>query len=174
MLPTSSHAVLPMKEGSSRCQPMTSNLYIFMATNGSAKHQSAFRRGPVLLGGGIFFLPSWREVPALMSEFCTYLNTEWDGGDVFHLGAYALWRVAAIHPFMDGNGRVARSLCFALMRAKDGRLRPCRLDRREYIARLKQADQLFEETRNFRLSTAPVEEWLREVFEQKSLKDPSD
>ena len=43
-----------------------------------------------------------------------------------------------------------------------------------YIARLKQADQLFEETHDFRLSTAPVEGWLREVFEQKLLNDPSD
>jgi Fic family protein len=100
-----------------------------------------------------------------MSEFCTYLNTEWDGGDVFHLGAYALWRLAAIHPFMDGNGRVARSLCFALMRAKDKRLGPCRLDRSAYIASLKQAHQLFADTHDIRLSTKPVEEWLRKIFE---------
>ena len=138
----------------------------FMVTNGSVKHQGEFRRGPVLLGGGIFFPPSWKEVPALMSEFCMYLNTGWDGGDVFHLGAYALWRLAAIHPFMDGNGRVARSLCFALMRAKDESLPPRRLDRKEYIARVKQADQLFEETRDIRLSTQPVEEWLRKIFER--------
>jgi Fic family protein len=99
-----------------------------------------------------------------MSELCMYLNTEWDGGDMFHLGAYALWRLAAIHPFEDGNGRVARSLCFALMRAKDRRLRPCRFDRRNYVASLKQADQLFEETHDR----------LRKVSEQKLLKDPSD
>ena len=146
----------------------------FTAMNGSVKHQSEFRRGPVFLGGGIFFPPSWREIPALMSEFCMYLNTEWDGGDMFHLGAYALWRLPAIHPFMDGNGRVARSLCFALMRAKDGRLRPCRFDRRTYVAKLKQTDQLFEKTHEIHLSTKPVEAWLRKVFEQMLLKDPSD
>jgi hypothetical protein len=76
-----------MKEGSSRCQPMTFNLYILWRRT-SAKHQSAFEE--VLSCWVVGFLPSWREVPALMSEFCTYLNTEWDGGDVFHLGAYAL------------------------------------------------------------------------------------
>ena len=103
-----------------------------------------------------------------------YLNTEWDGGDMFHLGAYALWRLPAVHPFMDGNGRVARSLCFALMRAKDGRLRPCRFDRRTYVAKLKQTDQLFEKTHEIHLSTKPVEAWLRKVFEQMLLKDPSD
>ena len=101
-----------------------------------------------------------------MNEFCMYLNTEWDGGDFFHLGAYALWRLAAIHPFMDGNGRVARSLCFALMRAKDRHLGPCRLDRSAYIASLEQANQLFADTHDIRLSTKPVEEWLRKSFER--------
>src|SRR5262249_46249943 len=130
----------------------------FTVMNGSVKHRGEFRRGSVFLGGEIFFPPSWREVPALMSEFCIYLNTEWEGGDLFHLGAYALWRLAAIHPFMDGNGRVGRSLCFALMRAKDKRLQPCRFDRSRYVERLSQADRLFEETHDIHLSTRPVEE----------------
>ena len=114
-----------------------------------------------------------------MNEFCIYLNTEWDGGDLFHLGAYALSRISAIHPFKDGNGRIARSLCFALMRAKDVRWRACRWssdiiskDRSKYLAKLNEAHQLFEETHDIRLSIAPVEGWLREVFEQNLLNDP--
>ena len=145
-----------------------------MVVNRSVKRRGEFRRGSVFLGGDIFFPPSWKEVPALISEFCTYLNTEWEGGDVFHLGAYALWRLAAIHPFEDGNGRVARSLCFALMRVKDGRFRPCRFDRSKYVASVKQAVRLFAETHDIHLSTRPVEEWLRKVFEQALLKTGRD
>ena len=159
MLTTSSHAVSPSKGRQLSLSADDVRSLHFMAMNGSVKHRGEFRRGPVLLGGGIFFPPSWREVPALMSEFCMYLNTEWGGGDVFHLGALrAIWRLSAIHPFEDGNGRVARSLCFALMRAKNMlRWRGCCLDRRKYVARLKQADRLFEETHDVHLSTTPVE-----------------
>ena len=143
-----------------------------MAMHGSVKRPGAFRTGSIAMLGGIIFPPSWKEIPALMSECCMYLNTEWFSSDLFHLGAYALWRISAIHPFEDGNGRIARSLCLGLMRAKDARMRACDRssdilvkDRMKYIARLSEADQLFEQTREIRLSTLPVEGWLREVFE---------
>jgi Fic family protein len=47
----------------------------------------------------------------LIDEMCEYANVKC-ADDPFHSAAYLLWRLVWIHPFEDGNGRVARSLSY--------------------------------------------------------------
>jgi len=54
--------------------------------------------------------PSWRDVKAHVDEFCNYANSI--EGQPLHSSAYVLWRIGWIHPFFDGNGRVARELSY--------------------------------------------------------------
>jgi Fic family protein len=67
-----------------------------------------YRTGPVTVGD--FVPPKASLIPTLVNALCEYINQP--ALDPFHRAAYVLWRVNWIHPFVDGNGRVARELCY--------------------------------------------------------------
>ena len=54
-------------------------------------------------------LPNAAKIPELMANFITWLTTENKMHPVEHAG-HAHYRLVSIHPFVDGNGRVARLL----------------------------------------------------------------
>lgn len=74
----------------------------------------AYRNGMVQVGdkahGGIYTPPKIIEdVQTLMMEFIVWINSEEIiGQDVFIRAALAHYHLSLIHPFRDGNGRVAR------------------------------------------------------------------
>jgi len=68
--------------------------------------------------------PPWQEVDALMRDFFQRLATLWKKGDALDVASYALWRIAWIHPFRDGNGRTANLFAYACMCLKLGALLP--------------------------------------------------
>ena len=57
----------------------------------------------------VFFPPPPQEVPALMSEYVTWLNSRHEYPPPIK-AALAHLNLVAIHPFFDGNGRTARVL----------------------------------------------------------------
>ena len=59
-------------------------------------------------------------VPRLMAEFVQSINEMWTSSDAFTLTAYALWRINHIHPFVNGNGRTARAVCYFVLCLKIG------------------------------------------------------
>ncbi len=59
--------------------------------------------------------PQHYRVPELVNEMINDLNRYWDSIDVVTLGAYTLWRLRWIHPFISGNGRTARVLCYYII-----------------------------------------------------------
>ena len=54
--------------------------------------------------------PSWEQVPALMRELSSRLATARDADDPLVRAAMAHLNLVMIHPFRDGNGRMARAL----------------------------------------------------------------
>ena len=58
-------------------------------------------------------------VPAMMSEFMSWINTENHIDPVLKAAVAHLWFVA-IHPFDDGNGRLARTITDMLLARADG------------------------------------------------------
>ena len=73
------------------------------------RNAGRYRTVPVRIMGSVVALPNPRKVPALMNNFCRWLQ----GADVLHpvaLAAEAHYRLVTIHPFVDGNGRTARLL----------------------------------------------------------------
>ena len=71
-------------------------------------------------GEVVFAPPEHHRVRDLMNDFVNTVNRRWDGWDAFRLGAYVLWRLNHIHPFINGNGRTARAACYFVMCLKFG------------------------------------------------------
>ncbi|MDF1542838.1 MAG: Fic family protein [Anaerosomatales bacterium] len=79
----------------------------------------SFRYKDVWLGdsgsGGVAYVPPPpREVPGLVDELCEWAQSSTDPAPVVAALVHA--RLAGIHPFYDGNGRVARILASVAMR----------------------------------------------------------
>jgi Fic family protein len=100
-----------------------------------------YRQLPVQIAGAAHRPPEAWEVPGLMTAW-----GDWLAGDASHLhpveqAALAHHQLAALHPFIDGNGRTAR-LVMNLLLLKDG-FPPTVIrkeNRRQYYRVLAQAD----------------------------------
>ena len=106
-----------------------------------------FRREPIYVGNHI--PPHFNEVPELMDRFISFIHENWFIASPTQLAAYGLWRLNWVHPFIEGNGRTARAVCYYLLCVRDGRLLPGKKivperiaeTRDPYVAALRAADQ---------------------------------
>ena len=48
------------------------------------------------------------------------VNRNWETSDPVALATYVLWRINNIHPFINGNGRTARAVCYFVLCLKAG------------------------------------------------------
>jgi hypothetical protein len=105
-----------------------------------------FRPCPVSVG--TYIPPEHFRVQALMDDFINQVNWAWSGADPVALAAFVLWRVNAIPPFINGNGRTARAASYYVLCAKLGGWLPgevilpelLKRERAAYVAALKEAD----------------------------------
>jgi prophage maintenance system killer protein len=65
----------------------------------------------------------WR-VATQMEDFVNGANYNWKEVDPVNLAAWTLWRLNYIHPFINGNGRTARAVCYFVLCVKAGGLLP--------------------------------------------------
>ncbi|HOB93805.1 MAG TPA: Fic family protein [Aquabacterium sp.] len=87
-------------------------------------------------------------VDSYMDDFVNTTNREWEKADPLTLGAFVLWRLNHIHPFINGNGRSARAASYFVICLKLQGWLPgttilpelLRQNRTEYVAVLKAAD----------------------------------
>ena len=134
-------------------QPMISSAVI-KALNFHAVaclHVSAGEYRPCPVQVGDYVPPEHFQVPELMNMLINELNYRWRETDPLALAAYALWRLNAIHPFINGNGRTARALCHYIVCVRAGGWLPgdpilpelIRQNRDEYVELLKSMDARF-------------------------------
>ncbi len=112
-------------------------------------HTNAGQYRPCDVGNeaGTKYPPFW-QVPDLMDDFTNQVNRHWETTGPAELGAHVLWRLNAIHPFINGNGRTARAACFFAICLKAGGWLPydpvlpvlIKEKNAEYIAALREAD----------------------------------
>ena len=113
-----------------------------------------YRPSPIGVGGSSRQFPEHYQVPELMNDFINVVNRHWDSTDYLMLSAYCLWRLNHIHPFVNGNGRTARALCYFVVCTKLGvwlHGKPIlpeliHSNRPEYIALLEQVDEAVKTT----------------------------
>lgn len=135
--------------------PTSFDKYVLWALNHAAvsnicQFGGRFREEPIYVGSHI--PPHFRDVPNLMDRFLSTIHENWDLWTPTMLGAYGLWRLNWIHPFIEGNGRTARATCYYLICAKAGALLPGRRivperirdNRTPYYAALQAADRAWD------------------------------
>ena len=120
----------------------------FHAIVGLHSHAGQYRPYEVQAGTHIF--PAAHRVPAMMEHLVNVVNWHWQSTASTLLAAYALWRLNYIHPFVNGNGRTARAVCYYILCVKSGGLLPGNTilpeiirkepRRTDYVAALQQAD----------------------------------
>ena len=87
-------------------------------------HINAGQYRPCPVSVGPYIPPDHYRVQALMDDFVNEVNRNWDSLDAVVLSAYVLWRLNHIHPFINGNGRTARSAAYFVLCLKAGGLIP--------------------------------------------------
>ena len=98
-------------------------LHYMMAGDDPQNAAGRWRRGSISVrddssGKAMYRAPHAKFIPALMAELIVSLNAR-DEVPVFIRAAMAHLNLAAIHPFRDGNGRMARALQTFVL-ARDG------------------------------------------------------
>lgn len=131
-----------------------------------------YRPCPVRVGEGEdqFDPPAHYQVQALMDDFVNQVNRRWDSIDDLTLAAYVLWKINAIHPFINGNGRTARVTCYYVLCLKAGGWLPgapilpelIRQNRPTYVSALKAVDASSGQNG---MNLAPLHSYLEELLE---------
>lgn len=87
------------------------------------------------------------KVETQMEQLINITNNAWHHFDPISLAALVLWRLCAIHPFINGNGRTARAACYYVVCVRMGGLLPGKVflpallkQSPEYVPALQAAD----------------------------------
>ena len=130
------------------------NFHAVVGLHHEAGHYRTYRVG-VGIGENQYNPPEHYSVQPMMDDFVNVVNWRWQESDSFELAAFALWRINHIHPFVNGNGRTARAVCYFIICVKSGMWLPGRDHNPEmmkqepyntrYIEALKRADKGDEE-----------------------------
>lgn len=120
-----------------------------IAFEGLSPHAGLLRISDVFISGSAHSAPKPVAVPGLLEDMIEYLRANWDRSSGIHLSAFALWRLLWIHPFLDGNGVVARAFSYGVLCIKAGGMIPGTptlpeqivVDRKRYYDALGAADE---------------------------------
>lgn len=69
---------------------------------------------------GDYIPPPPGQIASAMTALVNEVNRRWEQEDAIKLAVYALWRINQIHPFVNGNGRTARAICYFIICVKAG------------------------------------------------------
>ncbi|MBB3929218.1 Fic family protein [Kaistia hirudinis] len=159
---------LGLKQG-----PRSFDKYMLWSLNHAAvanicQHGGRFRKEPIYVGDHI--PPHFREVDDWMDRFIATAQENWTIWTATELAAYGLWRLNWIHPFVEGNGRTARAVCYFLFCVRYGAILggsktlPERIkeDRSGYEKALQSADEAWD---NRHLDFTAVEAYLAPLIQ---------
>lgn len=90
------------------------SIHFMMLAHDLSKAPGRYRQGPVYVvheatGRVAYAAPDYDQVPELVQELMVHIEND-VAGDALVRGAMAHLNLVMIHPFLDGNGRMARAL----------------------------------------------------------------
>jgi len=94
------------------------------ALEGISSFAGVFRPGGIEIKGSKHQPPGAHLVPEVLEQLCDYINDNWAKSSPLHAAAYVMWRMNWIHPFVDGNGRTSRAVCYLVLCLKLGCVLP--------------------------------------------------
>lgn len=129
-----------------------------------------FRSEPIYVGNHV--PPHYKDVPDLVDRFISFIQENWFVLSPTMLASYGLWRLNWIHPFIEGNGRTARAVCYYLLCVRGGALlggkkivpERIRENRTPYVNALRSADQAWS---NGHYDLSEMESYLARLAEQQ-------
>jgi len=104
----------------------------FYAVQYLSEQPGCYRKGKNVVVGK-HTPPSHEQVETQMARFWDNLDRLWDRLSPVETAALAIWAVNHIHPFMEGNGRSSRALCYFILCVKLGAWLPGSLSLPEQI-----------------------------------------
>ena len=115
------------------------SLHYMMMRHDVTKRPGQWRSGPVRIvdernGEVVYLGPDGDDVPGLMRELAESLRRQDESAPVMVRAVMAHLNLAMIHPFSDGNGRMARALQ-TLVLTQDGIVSPVFSSIEEYLGR---------------------------------------
>ena len=118
-------------------------LHYMMVQHDLTKHPGKWRPGPIFVrneqsGERVYEGPDAQHVNGLMHELVEQLNAPTSGVHPMVLAALSHLNLVMVHPFSDGNGRMARALQ-TLVLARSGVLSPQFCSIEEYLGANRQA-----------------------------------
>jgi Fic family protein len=117
------------------------NLHALILDKIDPSNAGFYRHESVFIQGSKLQLPKWKDVPMLMKKVYSELNDKGKGIKAVYSAVSIHHDVARIHPFADGNGRLARLLMnLRLMRAGFPPTILRKEERRAYYSALEKAD----------------------------------
>ena len=121
---------------------LVKSLHFIMMRHRTDKHPGLWRPGAIYVRGGdriVYEGPPATEVPSLVGALCNELSNNQEQDDTQLIrAAIAHLNLVFIHPFSDGNGRMARCLQ-TLVLARGGILNPTFSSIEEYLGLNQQA-----------------------------------
>jgi Fic family protein len=117
------------------------NLHAIILDKIEPQNAGFYRHEQVYIEGSTVQLARWKEVPHLMQEVYHELNNKDPGIKAIYSAVKVHHRTVKIHPFVDGNGRLARLLMnLRLMRSGFPPTILRKEERRAYYSALEKAD----------------------------------
>ncbi|RYB07802.1 Fic family protein [Lichenibacterium ramalinae] len=143
-----------------------------VALDGINIQAGSYRNEHVTIQGSQHIPPRPADIPDFVLGMCDHIDEYWHGIDATELAAYVLWRINWIHPFADGNGRTARTICYMVLSAKLGYVLPgsptipeqIAADKQPYYKVLEEADDSWK--RGF-LALSGMESMLEAMLERQ-------
>lgn len=128
------------------------------------EHEGEWRPGDAAVGdqlGNVYHVaPPATEVPGLIEDLCLFLEQKRSQGDDYPgpiLAGVAHYELTDIHPFADGNGRLARLFAVAIL-FREGYVSRQLFSAERYYAMDKEA--YYDALRSVRRNTNNMEQWL--------------
>jgi Fic family protein len=109
------HAIDFVEALAARAEPITEHnirqIHALILRTIDDENAGAYRKGQVYITGSTYVPPAAIEVPPLVQELVTWINSA-EATDLHPIerAALAHFHLVHIHPFVDGNGRTARLL----------------------------------------------------------------
>jgi len=87
----------------------------FYAVQFLSEAPGEYRQSNVVIENSKHNPPRWQEVQGFMADFLRQVTRRTGHNEPINTAAYVLWRLNWIHPFIQGNGRTARALCYFIL-----------------------------------------------------------